>query len=235
MVALPLAPVLVGQAKYLRRVTPKLPDAEGGPSGEIAGPDPISLLVVGDSTAVGVGAAHHDEALAGSLGKGIRARSGRGARWTIVGESGATSRDLLVRYLDAATAEPHDLVFVSVGANDALKVRKRESYARDLTTLLLALQEANPGAQFIVSCFPVFGRFPAMPDPLRSTLYLHSRSLEDAGRIAVARIPGMIMSSPPPPYTEGFFGADAFHPSAQGYREWAEFALDDAVEQGLRL
>jgi lysophospholipase L1-like esterase len=235
VVALPLAPVLVRQARALRRNTPRLPDAAGRPTGSVEGPHPMSLLVVGDSTAVGVGADHHDRALAGSLAKGIRARSGRGVTWTIVGESGATSRDLLERYLDQATAASHDLVFVSVGANDAIKVRKREAYMRDLSALLTALRSANPDAPFIVSCFPVFGRFPNMPDPLRSTLYLHSRSLEDAGRAVVAAMPGMIMSPPPPPYTPGFFGADGFHPSEQGYREWAEFALDDAAAQGLRV
>jgi lysophospholipase L1-like esterase len=184
---------------------------------------------------VGVGADHHDDALAGSLARGIHTRSGRGVRWTIVGESGATSRDLLDRYLDAATAASHDLVFVTVGANDALKVRRREAFARDLTALLNALRAANPGGQFIVSCLPAFGRFPTMPQPLRSTLYLHSRSLEDAARTVVGGMPGMIISPPPPPYTSGFFSTDGFHPSAQGYREWAEFALDHALSQGLRL
>jgi len=235
VVALPLAPVLYGQAKHLRRITPLLPDAQGGPQGGVAGPNALDLLVVGDSTAVGVGADHHDEALAGSLARGIRERSGRGVRWTIVGESGATTRDLLERYLDAATAASHDLVFVSIGANDAIGVRSRQAFTRDLTALLDALREASPEAPIIVSCFPVFGRFPTMPQPLRSTLYLHSRSLEDAGRRVVARLPGMIMSPPPPPYTDGFFGADGFHPSAKGYREWAEFALDDAVAQGVRF
>lgn len=235
VVALPLAPVLVPQARHLRRVTPRLPAAAGGPHGEVPGRDPLTLLVIGDSTAVGVGADHHDEALAGSLARGILARSGRGVRWTVVGESGATSRDLLERFMDVATAASHDLVFVTVGANDAIQVRRREAFARDLTALLRALREANPDAQFIVSCLPAFGRFPTMPQPLRSTLYLHSRSLEDAARRVVVRTPGMIMSPPPPPYTDGFFGTDGFHPSAHGYREWAEFALDDAVAQGLRL
>ncbi len=43
------------------------------------------------------------------------------------------------------------------------------------------------------------------------------------------------MSPTPPPYSEGFFGADEFHPGPQGYREWAEWAIDDALAQGIRL
>jgi hypothetical protein len=36
------------------------------------------------------------------------------------------------------------------------------------------------------------------------------------------------MSPPPPPYTDGFFASDEFHPSATGYRDWVEFALEDS-------
>lgn len=235
LVALPLVPVLVPQAKYLRRTVPILPPAEGGPTGDIPGPDPLRLLVFGDSTAVGVGAGHQDRALPGWLGAGIARRTGRGVHWTVVGESGATSKKLAEEFLGEALAEQHDLVFVTVGANDALKTRSRASYVRDLGTLLRALRERNPDSPILVSCFPVFGRFEALPEPLRATLYLHSRSLEDAGRALVRRFPNAIMSPPPPPYTEGFFATDRFHPSEHGYREWAEFALDDAQRQGLAL
>lgn len=235
LAALPLAPVLYPQAKALRRNTPILPDADGGPTGGIDGPDPLRLMVVGDSTAVGVGAAHQDQALAGCVAQALHRTLHRGVHWTVVGESGATSRDLLDRYLEEATAATYDLVFVTVGANDALKIRSRGAYAHDLRHLLIELRRASPAAAFILSCFPAFGRFASIPQPLRSTLYLHSRNLEDAAREVVATMPRMVMSPPPPPYSEGFFGSDAFHPGPQGYREWADWAIDDALAQGLRV
>jgi len=71
-----------------------------------------------------------------------------------------------------------------------------------------------------------------LPNPLRWNLYLHSRSLEAGARAVVSSVPGAFMSPPPPPYTEGFFASDLFHPSAVGYRDWAEFAFADAVEAG---
>jgi len=45
-------------------------------------------------------------------------------------------------------------------------------------------------------------------------------------------MPGAFMSPPPPPYTDGFFATDLFHPSASGYRDWADFAVGDAVARG---
>jgi hypothetical protein len=41
------------------------------------------------------------------------------------------------------------------------------------------------------------------------------------------------MSPPPPPYTEGFFASDLFHPSELGYSDWARFAVDDALQSGV--
>jgi len=40
------------------------------------------------------------------------------------------------------------------------------------------------------------------------------------------------MSPPPSRYNDTFFAEDGFHPSADGYRDWAHFALRDALERG---
>ena len=40
------------------------------------------------------------------------------------------------------------------------------------------------------------------------------------------------MSSPAPGYTEGFFATDLFHPGPHGYREWAQWWVDDAAAAG---
>src|SRR5690606_8229067 len=96
--------------------------------------------------------------------------------------------------------------------------------------------KAHPDADILVSSLPAFFRFELLPNPLRWNLYLHSRSLEDAARAVIASTPGAHMSPPPPPYTEGFFASDGFHPSPLGYRDWARFAIEDAVASGaLRL
>lgn len=227
---LPPAPVLIAQGRRLRRDTPRLPDAAQPWEGTVDGPDPLRLLVLGDSTAAGVGADTQDDALPGNLARELSARTGRGVAWRAVGRNGATARDLIADYLDDATADPVDVVFLSIGANDALGLRPRWAFARDIRTLLGRLREVSP--LVLVSSLPAFFRFELLPNPLRWNLYLHSRSLEDAARAVVARIAGVHMSPPPPPYTPGFFATDLFHPSASGYRDWARFAIDDAVLAG---
>ena len=232
---LPAAPVLIAQGRRLRRDTPRLPDASLPWDGTVEGPErglePLRLLVIGDSTAAGVGAATQDDALAGNLARQLGAHLGRGVRWTAVGRNGATSRDLITDHLDEVAAQRWDVVFLSIGANDALGLRSRAAFARDIRIILTALTAASP--LVLMSSLPAFFRFELLPNPLRSNLYLHSRSLEDAARQVVATLPTVHMSPPPPPYTEGFFATDLFHPSAVGYRDWAEFAIADAATAGM--
>jgi lysophospholipase L1-like esterase len=220
--------VLLVQARALRRDIPRLPDADQPWNGAIDGPDPLRILVLGDSTAAGVGAQTQADALPGNLARAFHEHWGRGSTWNAVGENGATARDVIERYLETATMEEYDLIFLSIGANDALTIRSRGAFGRDVRVILRRLRAVNPNALILVSSLPAFFRFEALPNPLRWVLYLHSSSLEAAARRVVAGEPGVLMSPPPPPYTEGFFATDRFHPSASGYRDWVEFALADS-------
>ena len=227
---LPAAPVLIAQGRRLRRDTLRLPDAALPWHGTVEGPQPLKLLVLGDSTAAGVGAATQHDALGGNLARGLAERTRRGVDWAAAGRNGATSRDLITDHLAAAVAQQWDVVFLTIGANDALGLRSRAAFGRDIRTLLSRLTTVSP--LVIMSSLPAFFRFELLPNPLRFNLYLHSRSLEDAARSIAGGMPAVHMSPPPPPYTEGFFATDLFHPSAIGYHDWAEFALADAAAAG---
>jgi lysophospholipase L1-like esterase len=227
-IALLLSPVLLVQARKMRRVIPILPDAATPWSGSLDAPDPVRLLVLGDSTAAGVGARTQDDALPGNIARELHTHWGRGSTWNAIGENGATARDIVDRYLSSATVAEYDLIFLSIGANDALHIRSRGAFRRDVRCILRRLRARNPEALILVSSLPAFFRFESLPNPLRWILYLHSSSLEAAARRVVAGEPGVIMSPPPPPYTAGFFASDQFHPSASGYHDWAEFALADS-------
>ena len=230
---IPVAPVLYAQGKRLRRDTPILPPAALPWHGAHPGPNPLRLLLLGDSTVAGVGAATQQDGLAGNLSRELGERLGRGVEWRAVGESGATSRDLLERFVDEAVSAPCDLAFLSVGANDALGLRSRAVFGRDIRALVSRLRQANPECTIIMSSLPAFFRFELLPNPLKRNLYRHSRSLEAEARRIISMTDNARMSPPPPPYTEGFFASDFFHPSEVGYRDWARFAVDDAVASGV--
>jgi lysophospholipase L1-like esterase len=225
---IPSAPVLFAQARRLRRETPLLPEAEL-PWSSDGGPGAFRVLLVGDSTIAGVGVSTQADGLAGQLSLLLAARLNRPVSWLASGRSGATSREVLDSVVPDGS---FDLVMVSVGANDALALRSRGAFARDLRSILLVLRSRSPGATILVSSMPGFSQFTLLPDPLRRNLARHSRSLEAAGRAVVAGLDGVFMTGPAPTYTAGFFATDNFHPGASGYRDWAGFIVDDAIAQG---
>ena len=224
--ALPLAPVLLVQARKARASIPRLPDAALPWTGSLPGADLIRLLVVGDSTAAGVGADSQKEALPGSFAHEFGDRFDRGTTWTAIGENGATARDILERFIDQATTERYDVIFLTIGANDALALRSRRAFARDVREIVRQLRAVNPDALLLVSLMPRFDRFRSLASPLRWNLALHAASLDDAARAAVRGLDRVFALPKPPPYTPTFWATDLFHPGPSGYREWAEFVLD---------
>jgi lysophospholipase L1-like esterase len=213
--------VLVRQARQLRSDTPILPEAAQPWSG---GSGSTRLLLVGDSTIAGVGVHTQALGLAGQLGNLL------GASWVASGLSGATSRTVLKSYL--VTGE-FDVIVVSAGANDALAVRSRGAYARDIRSILRFLRAQSPNAAIIVSSMPGFAQFSLLPEPLRGLLARHSIALETAARGVVASFDRVAMTAPAPTYTPGFFASDNFHPGEIGYRDWARFIVDDPAVKEL--
>ncbi len=239
------APVLLPQGRRLRRETPRLPDAplpwsgsvephDGEPAGDGGGASrPLHLLVLGDSTAAGVGVDHADLGLGGRLAEALAARTGRPVVWRAAGANGATARDLVRQYLSPALDGPTDLIFLTIGANDALALRSARAFRRDVRHIVERTFHAHPQAALLMSSLPAFFRFTLLPEPLRGSLYRHSQALEAAARALIGATPRAHMSPPPPPYTEGFFASDDFHPSAIGYKDWADFAVEDAWSVGF--
>jgi lysophospholipase L1-like esterase len=228
VVAVLLGAVLLPQARRTKRAIPRLPDAARPWNGNIEGDDPVSILVLGDSTAAGVGADTQDDALPGNLARALSSEWERGVSWRAIGENGATTSDIVRRYLDEASDQQYDIIFISIGANDALKLRSARAFRRNFGAIVRRLRSVSPKALILVSCLPGFSQFVALPNPLRWALHLHAQSLEAVARQFVRSEPGVLMSPPAPTYTTDFFASDRFHPSPTGYREWVEFALTGA-------
>jgi hypothetical protein len=62
-----LAPLLIWQGLHVRKHALVLPEPAGPRSGTLGSGAPLRLLILGDSSAAGVGVAHQSEALSGQL------------------------------------------------------------------------------------------------------------------------------------------------------------------------
>ena len=230
--ALGLSPLLIAQGRYVRSRVPKLPHAPKPWTGALPGPGPVKVVGFGDSTIAGVGVNNAELGLTAQFSKALHSTLGHGVTWRSVGQSGATSKDLLHRFLADAVAEPGDIVLISMGANDAKDLKPLGATIRRFQHVIDALTAGHPGATLLFSSLPAFYLFPTLPQPLRGIIYAHAQAIERSVRPLIESYPHAFMSPPPPSYHDTFFAEDGFHPSADGYRDWAHFALSDALERG---
>ncbi|MDF9773996.1 SGNH/GDSL hydrolase family protein [Pseudomonas baetica] len=110
-----LGPVLLAQGLYTRRVTPRLPEAEGERQGEVGSGDVLRLLIVGDSAAADVGAATQGEAPSGRLVE--RLADDYQVAWKLWARTGLDAQGLL-ELLEQHAPEPFDVALLSIGVND---------------------------------------------------------------------------------------------------------------------
>jgi hypothetical protein len=87
----PLFPLLLAQGLWVRKRTPRLPDAAGPLAGTTPGEgEPIKLIALGESTVAGIGAATHETALTGQLALALSRQTKRSVSWSVVARSEST-------------------------------------------------------------------------------------------------------------------------------------------------
>jgi lysophospholipase L1-like esterase len=216
--ALALSPLLLAQGVYVRRVTPRLPEAPGSRSGVAGGGPSLKLLILGDSAAAGVGAASQATALAGRLVDELMADFT--VNWRLCAESGVTTRDLIARLAGVAGGR-FDVAIVSIGVNDVITGGRTRQWTAALASLLDLLESAFGVRHALLSALPPMHRFTALPQPLRWCVGLRARRFNDEllrfagrdGRCAVVALDY--------PRDPSYLAPDGFHPGEPAYRHWA--------------
>ncbi|HST62275.1 MAG TPA: SGNH/GDSL hydrolase family protein [Longimicrobium sp.] len=218
-----LAPLLMRQGRRVRRTTPRLPEAAGPRTGEVPGRGaPVRLLVLGESTAAGVGAADHGEGLAGQVAGVLAGETGRPVHWRVLGRNGATAASTREELLGPADEVAADVVVVALGVNDTLRLRAPGRWTRDLRLLVGEVRARCGTVPVILAGVPPMGVFPGLPQPLRGVLGLRATVLDRAAaRLAAETEAVRHVTVPLPAGAVGdFFCGDRFHPSPHGYAQW---------------
>lgn len=215
-------PVYVWQGLGVRRRTRRMAPPPNSAIRDFAGDGkPLRLLVIGDSSAAGVGVDSIDKCFAGLLPRFVSEQTGRPVTVRIAGMNSATSdqiRDHVVPHI-----EPRDFNYIAlnIGTNDAKNFHSRRRFKRDFGTLLYALRARFPSATIIWSGVLDMKDVPALPSPLNRVLGVRSRLIDHMGRV-LCHERGALAPAPEWRAIPENFSADGFHASEAGYREWAE-------------
>ncbi len=183
---------------------------------------PIEIVVLGDSSAAGMGADSGSETVGGIVCAGLAALSGRPVQLTNEAVIGAESGDLerqLANALDRV--DRPDLVLILVGANDVTHRIDRSTAVRHLEVVVTRLR--GMGVEVVVGTCPDLGTVQPIPVPLKHLLRRWSRDLAAAQTVAVVEAGGRTVSLGDllgPEFSaspEELFSVDRFHPSPAGY------------------
>jgi len=174
-------------------------------------------VVLGDSTAQGIGAPSPDQGYVGQVHRLLEETTGQAWRVLNLSKSGERAAGLLatqIPRLEALDVVP-DLVTCAIGSNDVIRRTPLPQLERDLREILGHLP---PGS--VVATLPA-GLFRDRVDAV-------IRSAAAAGGLRVADVGAR--TGPP---WEGKYAEDRFHPGALGYADWAA-AFAEALDLGRR-
>src|ERR1700730_11431720 len=146
-----LAPLLKLQCLYVRKNVIRLPEPEGDRSGITGSHDQqrtLGILVVGDSSAAGVGVLTQEEALASQIASATLSKTGQMVRWQLVAKIGTTVFNAS-KLLASHTLESADVLVLCLGGNDVIRQRHPGDFLRAYRNLVKDLSE-KVGAKLVV-------------------------------------------------------------------------------------
>lgn len=200
---------------------------------------PVQLLVLGDSSAAGMGADTAQQTVGAIIAHGVSALSGRPVRLTNVAVTGAESSGLDRQLAEALEEVPDpDVAVIMIGANDVTHRIDKSIAVRHLQQAVSALRAAD--CEVIVGTCPDLGTIEPVAQPLRLLARRWSRDLAAAQTVAVVGAGGRTVSLGDllgPQFATSsreMFSHDGFHPSPAGYARVAS-ALLPSVCDALNL
>jgi len=225
-----LGPVLLPQARWLKRTAMRLPEAQGPREGvEGEGDLRLRLLVVGDSSAAGVGVADQAQALALPLAAALAQRLGGSVAWQLAAQTGintAQARDWIARL----PLNDADVIVTALGVNDVSSQTSAARFVHETGLLWSRLRELTGARWAVISGLPPMHMLSAVPHPLRWYLgryaaWLDAAVRQWAGQQGLGYLPLQWASDP------ASLAEDGFHPGPALYPQWAERLADLIVQR----
>lgn len=254
-----LMPLIWQQAKQVKKETIRLPEPTGKRQGVIPISNPVAptktnintqnttayhLMIIGDSSAAGVGVKNQSDALASQLVINLTKQSKLRnnyhlLNWQLQATTGHNSFDVLTRlYALPTPAKPLNLMIVVVGVNDTTQMLSVTNWNSNLKEIIAIAKRKYHAKNIIFSAIPPVKNFPALPVPLNGLIADKATELDNAmAQVcdeydSVYYVSFDIPFKPSVPHAKAtkaikgasneYFASDGFHPSKLTYKVWAE-------------
>ena len=179
------------------------------------------LLILGDSSAAGVGAERIEDTLGSQLAALMHEATGSPVAWRNAGANSATAaqvRDYVVPHIEERNFTH---VIIAVGTNDAKNFKTRAAFKKGFGGLLYAIHARWPNAEVFWSPVVAMSDVPALPRSLGFILGLRAQIINSMGE-QLCRERRATAAPPLPVEGPEGFAVDGFHANALGYKHWAQ-------------
>jgi lysophospholipase L1-like esterase len=230
-----LFPVLLSQAFALRRHALTLVPASGPATGTIGRGEPLRFLAIGDSIIAGVGARRVERSTVVHVARFMSGRLAREINWHASAVIGAGAKRVRREVVPQLPAQAFDVILVSVGVNDVLKLERKGRFQRQLLKLIRALQRHSPYAVIGFLGLPPLDEFPKLRRPLRWLVGHRVRHFDAVAREALKRVPNALHIPVHFSPRRDMFSDDGLHPSEPSQRRLAKIiagALTPSLSAG---
>lgn len=217
-----LIPSLVIQGYRVKKYTPRLEEASGQRQGKMGKGKALSILILGDSAAAGVGVEHQQDALLGALLKQLE--HDFEVYYQLEAKTGDTTLQVLER-TKQLNHQPFDVVITSVGVNDVTKLISPKKWILQQQQFYAEIESRFSPKRIVVTGVPPMHLFPALPNPLGWLLGQYSSAMNEQLSQFVNTKPHYQLIR----FDLAHFKAlnlqmaeDGFHPSKDIYQLWAK-------------
>lgn len=231
--------LLLPQALWTRKTTPRFRGAEGQPQGLInpkemaSDKPPLQLVGLGDSIIAGVGAASQEQTLVVQVAEHLATFQDHPIAWQSHGKIGAHAEAIASRASSLSWPASTDVVIVSTGVNDLLGLASIRVWTERIERLVSVVREHAPHAWIVFCGLPPMHQFPSLPRPLRWVLGLRARHFDETLAETVASMPQVITVRIDSDIPAEAFANDGFHPGPLGYSQLGQM-IASGLHQNIR-
>ncbi len=221
-----LIPALIVQGNAVKKNTLRLAEPEGKRQGMVGTGKALSILILGDSAAAGVGVETQEDALLGAVLKELK--DGYEISYQLEATTGHTSGQV-IQTVKNMPNQHFDVVITSVGVNDITKLTSPKDWIQKQQQLYAEINRKFTPELVIASGVPPMNKFPALLHPLAWLFGQYAKGMNKNLAKFVQQHANMQWIE----YDLQRFKSlnlemvqDGFHPSKEIYTLWGEQVAD---------
>lgn len=228
---LALFPALLIQGNRVKKNTIRLSEAEGARDGITGQGQTLTLLILGDSAAAGVGVAHQNDALLGAVVSALQHQYQ--VHWRLEAQSGDTTSQVIQK-TQKMVNQKYDVVVTSVGVNDVTCLMSARTWIKQQQQFYQLIQAKFQPELIIATGVPPMHLFPALPNPLSWLFGQYAKQMNLQLEKMVSKQKDMQWIEYDIQKYQSMnleMAKDGFHPSKEIYQIWGKEVADRILER----